>query len=229
MNSEALVSRVLWSVGLIVLGQTVGLGQARPSNPDHVLDLLADPPSVEGRKAMPAEERTLHRWLPPPPPADSARARKFPFEVTLLSPDLALYALGEHMIFEVLLKNTSNEAIDFPWSRDGTSFRASMPGARRFVLTLKFTHPVLGSQEFASQTVFGADAVPGSVRTIRPNETLLILAQGRIELLRAWSAPPKEYWEHSVKVRANLILAVPSHYYPPEASQNEMSLQLRNK
>src|SRR5262245_52421418 len=141
MNSEVLVSRLLWSVGLMVLGQTVGLGEARPSNHDHVLDLLANPPpSVEGLKAMPAEERPLHRWLPPPPPADSAPARKFPFDVTLLSPDVALYALGEHMIFEVLLKNTSNEAIDFPWSRDGTSFRVSMPGARRFVLTLKFTH-----------------------------------------------------------------------------------------
>jgi len=213
----------------MVLGQTVGLGQARPSNPDHVLDLLANPPSVEGLKAMPAEERTLHRWLPPPPPADSAPARQFPFEVTLLSPAVARYVVGEHMIFEVLLKNISRKAVDFPWSRDGTSFRAGMPGARRFVLTLEFTHPVLASQEFASQTVFGADVVPGSVRTIRPNETLLIRAQGRIELLRAWSAPSKEYWEHRVKVSANLILAVPSHYYPPAASQNEISLQLRNK
>jgi len=178
---------------------------------------------------MTAEERDLRRWLPPPPPADSRAASNFPFEVTLTSVDLQTYAVGERIRFELLLRNTSTQAIAFPWSLDAGSFMASMRGARRLVLALNFVDAIIGHQQFASQSVFGSDEVPGSLRTIQPNETLLIRAEGPIELRRGWTGPLEETWRRDVKIKADAILAVPSHFYPLGTTQNEVRIQLRSK
>jgi hypothetical protein len=220
------MTRAMCSVAVIVLGQTIGSGQGRPNNPDHVLDLLVNPPSVQ---TMSAEDRDLRHWMPPPAPAHFGPAPTFPFEVTLLAPDRMGYAIDEPMTFDVLLRNTSREPIDFPWSPDGAAFSPTMAGARRIEFILTFTHPVLGSQDFASHTVFGADAVAGSLRTIQPNETLLIRAGGLVQLHRSWTGSLEKNWAHNVKIKASVIFAVPSRYYPPGISHNEVSVRLTSK
>ena len=104
-----------------------------------------------------------------------------------------------------------------------------MPGARRLVLALDFRHPILGRQHFASQTLFGADEVVGSLRLIQPNEALLIRAEESLELNRAWNGSPTGDWAHDVKIVARVILAVPSSYYPIGTSENDVHIALRNR
>jgi hypothetical protein len=219
---------ILCSFAIFALAFQIALAQGHQRHVDHVLDLVVNSPSKDA-KTMAAEERDLRRWLPPPPPADSRPASKFPFEVTLTSVDLQTYAVGERIRFELLMRNISTRAIAFPWSLDAGSFMASMRGARRLELALNFVHPIIGHQHFAWQRVFGSDEVPGSLRTIQPNESVLIRADGPIELRRASMRPLEETWVHDVDVKADIVLAVPSKYYPPTTSQNEISIQLRSK
>jgi hypothetical protein len=138
------------------------------------------------------------------------------------------YAIRETMTFELLLKNRSREPIDFPWSTDGSLFDAKMPGARRLTILLTFTHNVMGVQDFAFQTAFGADAVPGSLQRVHPDETVLIRAGSPVELMRTWSGRRLE-WSYNVNIKARVMFSVPSHYYPPGMSGNDVSVELRSK
>jgi hypothetical protein len=165
--------------------------------------------------------------MPPARPTDSGPVPTFPFDVTLLPPDRMSYAMREPMTFELLLKNTSREPVDVPWSTDGSLFDPKMPGARRLSILLTFKHEVTGVQDFAFQTTFGADPVPGSLRTVHPNETVLIRAGSPVELLRTWSGPLE--WSYNVKIKARVMFSVPSRYYLPGMSGNDIGVELRSK
>ena len=209
---------------LVVVGSAIGIGQGRPNNPDHVLDLLVSPASPH---SITTEEGL--RWLPPTPPADSGPVPTFPFEVKLLPPDRMAYALGELMTFGLLLKNISSAPIEFPWSTDGSLFKPSMAGARQMQFLLTFTHPVLSQQFFFPPGVFGSDEVPGSLRTIQPNETLLIRVAAPVELHRAVSGMPLDDWASNVSIKVSVMLNVPSRYYPPGTSHNQVPIELQKK
>jgi hypothetical protein len=149
--------------------------------------------------------------------------------VTLLTPDRAGYAIGEHMTFELLLKNIASEPIDFPWSTDGSLFKPSMAGARRLQFLLTFKHPVLGPQEFLPPTVFGSNEVPGSLQAIQPNETVVIRAAAPVELHSAVRGLPRDDWTYQVSIRVSMMFNVPSRYYPPGRSQNDVAIELRKR
>jgi hypothetical protein len=66
----------------------------------------------------------------------TAEAGRIPFEVTLVSLDRAGYAVGDSVVFELLLKHVGLKPFALPWSRDPESVRgASRVLSASFLLT----------------------------------------------------------------------------------------------
>ena len=144
-------------------------------------------------------------------------------------PERSAYAIGDRVAFDVLLTNVSGQAINVPWPIEGERFTRKMPGARRPIVALEFTHPVLGGQSFGWHTLFDADGVGDSLRLIQPNETLLIHAETPFQLARGWTEAVVGDWVREVRPAVTVILAIPSEYYPPGMSSNRLKVALAKR
>ena len=212
------------SVVLSCGGWAAGHLQSRPQKaPEHALDLLVLPNDPEDSPS----DRDLRRWLTAPV-ADGSTRTEFPFQATLSATDRSEYALRDTIIFTVLLKNTSVQAVQFPWLPQARSVNPRMRGSRAFMVHLHFTDPILGQQDFGFRQLYGSEEVPGSLRLIQPGETLEVRSAAHAVLSRAWEGTGDTPTVRDVHLKANLVLAVKGQFVPPTTT-NEINVRLRLK
>jgi hypothetical protein len=221
--------KYLFGLTLVALASTLGVSQQNAQPTRHRLDLYVVASNNDDTLTPPpGEEPGVKPFMPPPPVADAGPVPRFPFDVTLTSTDRNGYTVGESMIFEIELRNVSKRPVAVPWTIDRSLIRSTMPGARALVVSLTFTHAVQGEETIGHQTVYGAEAVPGTLRTIEPGEILEMRAEVPLNLHKWWPRG-SETSTNKVRVKALVSLASRDQYYPPATSQNDAVIQLRGK
>lgn len=211
-------------IGLVLLG--IAFRESAPvaqSPQSYVLDFVAErslPEAVASpsSKTAPPVRVASGNW--------TGQAGRIPFEVTLLSLDRSGYALGDRVVFEVLLKHVGATPFALPWASDPEAVR----GASRVqsaVFLLGFTDKTLGSQLIGSEKVlYGASSVPGSVLVLKPGDTVRVRAEGRWWLSRAFPEPPAGGWLRNVSVSAQLQVEGVNDFIPLVDSTNALRIQL---
>ena len=140
----------------------------------------------------------------------------FPITIELLSVDKNDYSVGDAIIYEVSLQNTSTRDVVIPWTPDSEwepaaeKLLGEPQGYREALVDLDYLNPRGEHHAFAFRTIEGADSVPKSVLLLRPGQRARIKGSGtfrvdsapqlmtpvpgpaklRAQFLYVWNGPP---------------------------------------
>lgn len=218
----------------------VAAGPAQQRKPDF-LDLTKTPPQKMRpyRKGGGAGAGGGDGWKAPP--------KIIPVKVTLLSLDKRSYQLGDEVIYEVVLENTTKDVLVIPWSGDYDKVKPDEergpPSYIYAFLGLVIKGEIGGDQSIAGQEIFGvgqgihgSQLLRGSLKSLSPGQKVRIRAAGR------WSVSSTD--EASRRLLAKLVLAKLPHTfevsaqfrltetqinsrYEPAISANSLTVELR--
>jgi hypothetical protein len=157
-----------------------------------------------------------------------------PFRVTLLGLDKQTCKLGDQIIYEVSLENTSGASLLIPWSTDYDKIKpgdATPPGYVSAFLTLMITSDDI--DEFvAGRAIYGSNLLPRSLKRIGVGQTLRIRAAGQCGFAEGDAfntlipTLPRAF---QVRARYTLLDGAANSRYVPSVSSNELKLQLTRR
>ena len=150
-----------------------------------------------------------------------------PVTISLASLDRTRYTVGDKVIFEVVVTNTSGRAFSFPTLVDPRIVRRGMPGATLATVCLTFDDDVFGSQIVALQLLYGATAVPNSMELLQPGDSLRIRASGAWWLQTAFKTAVPSRAVRDVAVKGMLSLMYLPDDLPVQKSSNFLPIQLQ--
>jgi hypothetical protein len=150
-----------------------------------------------------------------------------PLTITLASVDRARHVVGDKVIYEVALTNTSERALRFPTLVDPRIVRRGMSGATLARVGLIFEDAVFGMQIVASQTLYGVTAVPNSMELLQPGDTLRIRASGAWWLHSALKPGVPSRVVRDIAVKGRLDMTYLLDDVPIQRSENAVPIQLQ--
>jgi hypothetical protein len=110
--------------------------------------------------------------------------------VTLVSLDKREYSIGEEVTFEVKVENTGRHSIEIPWSPHLGDLEPSDPTRpytyRTALLILTLTDPDSRQILTLGDSFYGSTEVPGTIRELRPSQSVLIRTRKSIEIYDDW-------------------------------------------
>jgi hypothetical protein len=204
-------SSLIGRIALAVFAATVVAAASLHGQGNHevLLDLVGvmpppdNDPAPEPQLRVEASAEATGRVIP----ADTPGPRPVrPVGISLESLDRTRYVVGDPLVYEVVITNTSGQAFAFPTSIDPRIVRRGMPGARLAAVSLAFDDEVFGGQLIASKLLYGANAVPGTIELLQPGDTLRIRASGAWWLGRALKPGVPSRVVRDLAVSAHVIL-----------------------
>jgi hypothetical protein len=156
-----------------------------------------------------------------------------PLKVTLLGLDKRSYQIGDEAIFEIKIENVTKNPIVVPWSADhgkvNPDENRTPPNYLVSGVSLTFRDGVDGELIFGGEGIYGSGLVPGSLKTLKPGQSVRIRAATRLSLMipengarLARKLPLK------IELRAKYSFLEGS-YYEPILSENEIIIELRKR
>ncbi len=141
----------------------------------------------------------LTKPIPPPPSSEerpgtgggggvaiSGRSTpQWPLDVRLASVDRQDYALGDRLIYEVIVTNVGTTALDVPWSADPALAPQRMEDRQRRVASFGLFIDHGGARLLlqAANGAYGSDDVSGSMKRLNPGESVRVRAAGEFRVL----------------------------------------------
>lgn len=212
---------------VLSLGWTAPDPASQSGRAEHILDLMTArrfPPNPsldvapEKRLSVPTSVGSLIDGGPELEPT---------IRVTILSLDRLAYSLGDSFTYEILIQNVGSKPLRFPTSVNIQRFsRRMLPDARMAGITLLFEDSVLGRQLVTTEVLSGADAMPGSLVVIQPDETLRVRSTGMWRLHTRLDRRVPDHWSKAVKLRANVAIYYSEQPIPRAISLNSMEVLL---
>jgi hypothetical protein len=199
-------------------------GPSAQGGAEHLLDLVdVEPPSADG---LDRSELLIVQPTGKRAPTHSPQPVS-PLTINLVSLDRSRYTVGDKVVYEVVVTNTSGRAFNFPTLVDPRIVRRDMPGATLATVGLIFDDTVFGFQLVALQVLYGAPAVPNSMELLQPGDTLRIRASGEWWLGSALKSAVPSRVVRDVAVHAGLWLLYLPDDLPTQKSLNVVPIQLR--
>jgi hypothetical protein len=192
---------------------------------EHFLDLVdVVPPSASG-----IDPSDLLRVRPSDRSGGDSHAPRpvSPLTITLASLDRARYVVGDKVVYEVVVTNTSGRALRFPTLVDPRIVRRGMSEATLARVGLIFEDAVFGMQIVASQTLYGATAVPNSMELLQPGDSLRIRASGAWWLQSALKPGVPSRVVRDIALKGRLHMVYMLNDVPIQRSENAVPIQLQ--
>jgi hypothetical protein len=108
-----------------------------------------------------------------------------PLKLTLLNCDKLNYQLGDRVIYDVMLENVGDKTYVIPWSPDWEKVEGNAeeppPGYLAAYLTLAIHDDTWGEMSMNGVALYGSKLLRGSLKSLRPGETVRIRAFSRWE------------------------------------------------
>ena len=156
-------------------------------------------------------------------------------EVTLLGLNKKAYALREEVIYEVALKNISDDVLVIPWDPDWRRVEkgaaaAPPPGYVWGVISLLVEGEGSGLLRFGNNDLYGSNLADGSRKRLNPGQEVRVRAPGQWRLTNRSSddVVPSEL-PRTVQVKAQFNFLYPPdsrHWYNTVLSSNSIDIQL---
>jgi hypothetical protein len=111
----------------------------------------------------------------------TARPQSLGLDVRFVSSGQSDLHLGDRFAYELEVRNSGTQAVDFPFSSDLASF---LPGPNTTVanIYLQVRRHDQRAVTFGSMMLAGSDSVPGSLHRLQPADTLLIRVPAGVSL-----------------------------------------------
>ena len=111
----------------------------------------------------------------------TAKRQSIGLEVRLVSSSQNDLHLGDQFAYELEVKNSGTQPVDFPFSADLASF---LPGPNTTVASIYLQARRQDQRDvaFGSMMLAGSDAMPGSLQRLEPGDTLLIRVPASVAL-----------------------------------------------
>jgi hypothetical protein len=123
--------------------------------------------------------------------------------LTLVSIDKRAYSMGEEVTFEVRVENTSKSSIEIPWTPHLADLEPGDPTRpytyQNAAVVLDLTDPESHRSFDLFGIFYGSPDVPGTIRELRPSQSVMIRARKRLEIYEDW-------WGNRVKEMQPLSL-----------------------
>jgi hypothetical protein len=110
--------------------------------------------------------------------------------LTLVSVDKRAYSMGEEVTFEIRVENTDKQNIEIPWTPhlgdlepgDSTQSYTYQSAVVGLILTDPDSHRSVDLYGY----FYGSADVPGTIRELRPSQSVLIRARRKVETYEDW-------------------------------------------
>ena len=181
----------LLAYSLLLVGEILAAQQ-------HVLDLT-----------QPDLVRTM-------PPVESGCAIGFegekpvrvPLELMLISLDRQDYVLGDHVTYQVNLRNVGNVPLSLPWSVDRAVVERDRAPFSQAILSLAVSDAQKREHSLAAVVLDGSSSLPGSIEVLAPGETASILVRSSLLVTQGAASSTLAAGVGPVTVGAVLMMTV---------------------
>jgi len=224
------IKSTILALAVIAVGDALVAAPAeqRPGQtPTHVVDLMTGSDARAAAPEVPATEQLQLPFGRHGRPVDMAPQEQA-LTMRLIALDRAQYAIGDSLIYEVLISNRSRSAVAFPTSTDASKFSRNMRRAVGAFVGLRLDDPILGEQVVGVKALYGSPDVPQSLVVLRPGETVELRATGVWYLQSALRQPVFGPWTRDVKIRSSVQLFSNDDPPPMLVSDNVIDVRLRN-
>jgi hypothetical protein len=156
--------------------------------------------------------------------------------LTLMGLDKRVYSVGEDVTFEIEVENTSTHSLEIPWTLQLADLEPGDPiqsyTYQSAAVSLMLTDP--SSPRFIGLYVefYGSTRVPGTIRELRPSQSIVIRARSKLEFYEEWWRQKISEVPFAVKAEPDVMLSTVT-YSPNEtgdsASENSACIPLITK
>jgi hypothetical protein len=199
---------------LILVGEAA---QSHVSGVEHVLDLVAHRSSDDA--TLPTDPLEIPSGIVGGVGHSQAAAEQN-IQITLFSISPLLQRAGDPFVYEVIVENVGRKSVRIPWSPEQNLFSRRMRDAR--TATVSLSTASASPQLIANVTLYGAEAVAGSLLDLAPGDKARIRAPG-VWALPADAAVPALRMG-SIRVVAIVTIYAESGVVGPVRSHNQVEL-----
>ena len=192
------------------------------------LDLVESRRSTDEQMAtVESDERfNVSSFIPPISPHNVAPL--LPVAITLVAVNATAYRPFDEVNYEVVLRNTGKMAVQVPVSTEHHLFRRSMARLAVASIGLLFTDDLLGIQHFASESLYGAPSIKGSLIVLSANESMSVRIRGPLTVFPPSGTPRS--WLRPVEIKSQFgLYTKDGSIYGTSVSANSVQVQLRNE
>ena len=134
-----------------------------------------------------------------------SRPSRSQVKVTLLSLDKTIYQIGEELTFEVKVQNTGTAPLVIPWTPHFADLEPNDLRAPCKYLAGVVVVQFKDSKQhwFASEALYGATDVPGTLLELRPGQRFTVRGRERIQILVPDRGPDQFNESSSVETRVH--------------------------